>query len=91
VALKIRKGDDGAILCGDVLHHPIQIYRPEMYSLAVVDIALETATRERILTECAEHDLLMLPAHFAAPHAAYVRSAHRGFEIDFSRMRQNIS
>lgn len=85
VVLKIVSRNERAVLCGDVLHYPLQIFHPEMKSLAVVDVDQELTTRKRILCECAELGSLLLPGHFAEPHAAYITSNKGEFGIDFAR------
>jgi glyoxylase-like metal-dependent hydrolase (beta-lactamase superfamily II) len=85
VVMKLSQNSNGAILCGDVLHHPIQIYHPEMCSIAVVDVPLEVKTRKRLLSECAERDWLLLPAHFSHPYGAYLLNDAEGFRINLSR------
>ncbi len=77
------KGRHG-LFTGDILHHPLQVYHPEWNSRFCVDPEAAAISRRRVLEHCAEHDALMLPAHFARPHCGYVRRAGDGFSFEFS-------
>jgi len=77
------KGRRG-LFTGDILHHPLQVYHPEWNSRFCVDPDAAAISRRRVLEHCAEHEALMLPAHFARPHCGYVRRAGEGFSFEFS-------
>jgi glyoxylase-like metal-dependent hydrolase (beta-lactamase superfamily II) len=83
--LKAASGDARGIFAGDCLHHPIQIYHPEWNASVDEDPPLAHATRRAIFEECAERRSLLLPAHFAVPHAGHVRRKAEGFAFDFLR------
>jgi len=71
--LRARSRGVTGIFSGDALHHPLQIVDPERSSSFCADPAMSARTRRRILEECADHDHLLLPAHFGAPHFGRVR------------------
>lgn len=83
VIMKISDRDERALFCGDVVHHPIQIYAPNWNSrfCEVPDEA--RSTRRRVLEHCAEHKALLFPTHFGAPHVARVEHAPEGFSARF--------
>ncbi|HXF34842.1 MAG TPA: MBL fold metallo-hydrolase [Candidatus Acidoferrales bacterium] len=70
-----RKG----LFSGDVMHQPFQIYEPGINSRYCYDPELARTTRRRLLTQCAEEDWLLLPAHFGIPHVGRVRAKGNGF------------
>jgi glyoxylase-like metal-dependent hydrolase (beta-lactamase superfamily II) len=82
--LKAVSRDARGIFAGDSLHHPIQLYHPEWNASVDEDKPLAHATRRAILEECVDRRSLLLPAHFAAPHAAYIRREGNGFAPDFA-------
>ena len=83
VLLKLAGGGAAGVFCGDVLHHPLQIYAPHWNSrfCEVPDEA--RATRRRVLEHCAVQGALLFPTHFGAPHVAAIASAAGGFSARF--------
>jgi len=43
-------------------------------------------TRREVLAHCAEHDTMLLPAHFPEPHGAYINAKGDEFALSFERM-----
>ena len=70
------------VFAGDVLHHPVQVLRPEWNS--IVDIQPERAlpTRARFLADVSERDALVMPCHFGPPHCGFVRRQDTGYRFD---------
>lgn len=56
----------GAVLSGDVIHHPLQLTAPELRSAGDVDGDVAAATRTRLLGDAARDGSLLLTAHFPA-------------------------
>jgi len=67
VVIHARSKDDRAVFLGDVLHHQLQLAKPEWSTLACTDRELSKKTRTRLVEEYAEHGTKLLPAHFPAP------------------------
>ena len=76
VMLKAEAGDAKGVFCGDVLHHPLQILMPDWNSCFCEAPALARHTRRRMLDYCADEGALLMPAHFAPPHAVRVGRDH---------------
>ena len=57
----------GAFFCGDVIHSPLQLSFPNISSAFCVDPKLASTTRKKILSEIAETNQLLIPAHFPEP------------------------
>lgn len=53
-----------AILSADVLHHPVQIARPELVSGFCIDGTSAIATRKSLLARARSEGLALLPSHF---------------------------
>lgn len=62
-----------AYFTGDVFHHPLQILYPELHLPGCDNLEQAIETRRRIANLCAERNALVIPAHFAKPHAGWVR------------------
>jgi len=62
-----------AYFTGDVFHHPLQILYPELHLPGCDDLQMAIETRRRVAAICAARDSLIIPAHFARPHAGYAR------------------
>ncbi|MBT3334254.1 MAG: MBL fold metallo-hydrolase [Rhodospirillaceae bacterium] len=70
--LHLQAGDDRAVLSGDVMHHPLQLIRPEWSSRACEDPVQSTVTRRALIERYADTDTLIAPAHFASPTAGHI-------------------
>ncbi len=65
----VRTGPDGtsgAVISGDVIHHPIQLARPGLRQFGDADPDLALATRMELLDRSRRQDLTLLTAHFPA-------------------------
>jgi glyoxylase-like metal-dependent hydrolase (beta-lactamase superfamily II) len=81
IVIHARSRDERGIFMGDVIHHPIQLFRPEWSSRACSDLALSRRTRERLIAEHAELQSLVLPAHFPAPTVGRIVRHGRAFRF----------
>lgn len=83
VRIRVASQGEYAYCSGDIFHHPLQIYYPELYTGFDDDKAMGVVTRQNLLSACAAESALLLPAHFAEPHACYVRRKGEGYIPDF--------
>lgn len=67
VAIKLASRGEGALFCGDILHHAVQVFHPEWNSFACADAVNARKSRRRVLEDCAGSGALLMPAHFGAP------------------------
>jgi glyoxylase-like metal-dependent hydrolase (beta-lactamase superfamily II) len=72
VLMHVSSGNDKAIFSGDVIHHPIQLVRPDWSSRACEDKVMSATTRRALLERVADTDTLLAPAHFASPTMGHV-------------------
>ncbi|HLY54576.1 MAG TPA: MBL fold metallo-hydrolase [Stellaceae bacterium] len=77
--IRAESGGTTGLFTGDVMHHPIQIAAPGLNSAFCSDPAQAARTRRRVLTECAEHGHLLVPAHFPTPAFGRVEAVANGF------------
>jgi glyoxylase-like metal-dependent hydrolase (beta-lactamase superfamily II) len=85
VVLKLKDGADGAVFCGDAVHHPIQVYEPSWNSRFCEDPVQAELTRRAVFEHCSEHRALLFPTHFAAPHVAAIEEEGGRFRPRFMR------
>ncbi len=70
-----------AILCGDVIHHPIQLAEIDLPMAGDADAAAAAATRRRLVERCVDRNILVLPTHFPAPSAVRLVSQGTGVRV----------
>ena len=78
VSVKIEPSNNKALITGDFMHHPVQMTRTDWCSSADTDPIKGRATREAMLAEYLDTDVLLIGTHFASPTAGYVRSHSTG-------------
>ncbi|MGN6573861.1 MAG: MBL fold metallo-hydrolase [Pseudolabrys sp.] len=79
IGLELRDGGPGAtVFCGDAIHNPAQVFRPEWSSAFCHDKAQAVATRRALLARAAGEDLRLIPAHLRG-NAMRVRAGKTGF------------
>lgn len=72
VVVNVESAGKRAVLCGDVIHHPVQLVHPEWSSRACEDKVLSALTRRALLDRLCDTDTLLAPAHFASPSIGHV-------------------
>jgi glyoxylase-like metal-dependent hydrolase (beta-lactamase superfamily II) len=84
ILIDLQSAGAGAIFTGDVCHHPLQVYQPDWNSAYCQIPELARSTRKQVLAHCAEHNTLMLPAHFGPDFAGKVSADGSGFKFTFA-------
>jgi len=79
--LRAQSQGQAALFVGDVVQHPLQVYRPDWNSNYCAQPDAAVATRHRVLGECAERHCLMFAAHFAGPYGVHIRRDADGFAL----------
>ena len=74
VMLNLKSGEETALMSGDVIHHPLQLIRPEWSSRACEDPHLSAVSRTKMLERVADTNTLLCPAHFGSPTMGHVIS-----------------
>jgi glyoxylase-like metal-dependent hydrolase (beta-lactamase superfamily II) len=82
VMFRIRSRAEEALFCGDVVHSPIQIVRPEINSGYCLWPDVARRTRYEFLEEAAKREALVLPVHFGDPYCGYIRKEPDGFRFE---------
>jgi glyoxylase-like metal-dependent hydrolase (beta-lactamase superfamily II) len=81
--LKLKDSNESGVFCGDVIHHPLQIYAPEWNTQFCQDPEQARLTRRKMLCHCAESGAKLFPTHFGAPHVVTVEDKLGDFCANF--------
>lgn len=79
VAVNIGSGDGLTVLCGDLMHHPLQCQFPDWSTNFCVDAEQARVTRRRFFETHADQNTLVVPAHFPAPTAGRIVAGDIGY------------
>ena len=80
-AVRVGRGKPAAVMCGDLIHSPLQARYPELSMRADYDQAQSAVTRRRFLEEYAETDTLVCTAHFPSPSVGKFARWGAGFRF----------
>jgi glyoxylase-like metal-dependent hydrolase (beta-lactamase superfamily II) len=78
MVLEVESEGDVALFTGDILHHPIQLIRPDWNSVYCEDRAGAADTRRRIIEHASAKGARIVPAHFGPPHSVFVERGDDG-------------
>lgn len=73
--VRLESGGETAIFTADILHQPMQVYRPAWNSRFCELQDAAVATRKALLADAARSGAIICPAHFGAPHAGRIATA----------------
>lgn len=78
-SIVLESGGTKALFAGDVLHHPIQVFKPELMS--VFDLYSDQTLRSRLwaLDYAADQHAIWFSSHFPAPSAGRVSRVAEGY------------
>lgn len=79
MGLRLERNGARAIFCGDAIHSPAQVLRPEWSSRVCTDPQAAAATRRDLLECAADEGVLLVPAHFRNCGCARVLRKGEGF------------
>jgi glyoxylase-like metal-dependent hydrolase (beta-lactamase superfamily II) len=77
--LDVTSGADRALFVGDIMHHPMQIYRPDWNSVYCEDSDHARDSRRRVLELASQSRARVVPAHFGGLHSVFVDRDESGF------------
>ena len=81
IILNLVSGGTRAAFTGDVMHHPLQLVRPDWSSRFCEDPGQSRATRRALIERFAESGTLILPAHFPTPTVGHIEPTASGFRL----------
>jgi len=79
VAFRVRSRGEEGLFCGDILHSPLQIVRPDLNSGYCIWQDTARQTRLKFLNRAADREALIMPVHFGEPHCGFIRRQGDGF------------
>lgn len=77
-ALHLDSNGSEAWFAGDAFHHPIELIHPELDAGTCEDFSQTLVGRRWLIERAVASGAIILPAHFAAPHAGYLRPGAEG-------------
>lgn len=84
VAVGLASNGFEAVMCGDLIHSPIQCAYPEWNAASDADPAQAATTRRTFLTNNCDRGRLIMTAHFPEPSIGRVVEASDAFRFEFS-------
>ncbi len=81
VSIAIESNGEKALITGDAFHHPCQMAHTDWASTADYDQTASTQTRERMLADYGDKDVLVIGTHFATPTAGHIQSTEGGWKF----------
>jgi len=78
VSVHIRSEGKQALITGDFMHHPCQMTRTDWGSPVDFDSAQGRQTRETMLAQYVDTDVLVIGTHFATPTAGHIKALEGG-------------
>jgi glyoxylase-like metal-dependent hydrolase (beta-lactamase superfamily II) len=86
VRLASTEGD--AVLCSDLMHHPLQIKHHDWSTKFCVDPVQARTTRANFLAQHADSRTLVFPAHFPTPTGCRIHKDGSAYRVAFDGERQ---
>ena len=83
VVVNAQRGGSLAVFAGDVVHHPVQLVRPDAPFFADEDPVTACATRRRLFEQWADSGAVVYPAHFPDAPAGRVHRRNAQFSYEF--------
>ena len=84
MSIGLRSREAYGLFAGDVMHHPIQVYRPEWSSVFSEDKERGLRSRAWALNHMADTGALVFSSHFPESSTGHVARGPNGFEWTFT-------
>jgi glyoxylase-like metal-dependent hydrolase (beta-lactamase superfamily II) len=81
--VRLGSGRGQAVLCADLMHHPLQVQFPEWSTRFCTDPTQARTTRINFLNAQASTGHFVFPAHFPSPTGGTVERDGKGFRFKF--------
>jgi glyoxylase-like metal-dependent hydrolase (beta-lactamase superfamily II) len=82
--VRLGEGSGQAILCADLMHHPLQVRYPDCSTRFCTDPAQARTTRIGFFNQHANTGRLIFPAHFPTPTGGTIARDGQDFRFTFS-------
>ena len=84
VSVRIQSNGEEAVITGDVVHHPVQMARPDLNTVFDADAVAARRTRQEFIASHADRAVLVLGTHFPQPTAGRIVSHGNSWRFDTS-------
>jgi len=84
VAIHLKSGGRHAVMCGDLIHSPLQLAEPGWSLNSDYDMAASASTRKTFLNEYCESDTIVLTAHFPSPSIGHIVPRGNGYDFRYA-------
>ncbi len=84
VAVNLASGGMRAVMCGDLMHSPIQCAHPDWSPHFDHDPVLSAVTRKSFLDTHCDTDTLILTAHFPSPSVGHIVARNNAFDFRYA-------
>jgi glyoxylase-like metal-dependent hydrolase (beta-lactamase superfamily II) len=81
--LRLQGGGSEAIVCSDLMHHPLQLRYPDWSTRFCVDPGQAARTRMSFLKEHAGSGRLIFPTHFPSPTGCTIERAGQAYDFTY--------
>ena len=81
VAVHLKSGRNQAVMCGDLIHSPLQLAEPGWSPNSDYDLAVSANTRRKFLDAHCETDTIILTAHFPSPSIGHIVPRGNGYDF----------
>ena len=79
MSMELNSDGASAFFVGDIVHHPIQIHRPDWNSRFCENPEQARETRRKVLDSVVDNEALLIPAHFGGEHVVRIERANTDF------------
>ncbi|MFS0725186.1 hypothetical protein [Paenibacillus sp. 1P07SE] len=83
MSIRLKSGEEEALFCADVMHHPFQVYNPEWNSVYCEFPDQARISRLQVLELIADRAVIYFSTHFPGSAAGYVTSSGDKYKWDF--------
>ena len=83
VAVGLASNGAEAVMCGDLIHSPIQCLHPEWNAVSDADPSRAASTRRAFLSKNCDLERLVLAAHFPEPSIGRIMRVDDAFHFAF--------
>lgn len=83
VAVHMKSGAHHAVMCGDLIHTPLQLAELTWTPTFEYDMVQSSQTRQKFLSSYCETDTLILTAHFPSPSVGHIIPRGKGYDFSY--------
>lgn len=86
LCIRVASREQEILFSGDIMHHAIQCIEPDWSTIFCWDQDMAARARRTVLEDCADRDVLVIPAHFPGSACGRIRSSGTSFRFEFAEI-----